>query len=536
MAALVTYRLSLIRVYQSMISRGGFEMVNHCRMSVLITLLVGILSGPAFAGTTLVNYNGVAGANIAVALEAMGADRTVAFNGTGNTATTIGVGYRTGQQLANGNLLLVTLVGSKFPATAINVCGVGAAGVADGIIANSTPSTDGTFLYPNLHALAGNVTAGGLFYSTNGPCNAAATANITPIIAATPTAGAATIQIKIQTSGGVDLDTSAPKTLATITPQFSESHHATAHIIDYLATPFNGTRLITGATASNITADGAVAGTSNNVAVTTAALDFGVAVGNAAVGAQNATGLTVSTVLSAQDTANWQGVSRMYLVPGNVTACAIGNNVSTVDAAPLIGTVAVNVTAAGFNGDTIGTKQFALCVEADGTSSLQGRTISLSENVNVTGTGANGPAGDPYDTAMTWTVNAYQALLPWVVNSAAAPTFCLINNNDTATAGSALLDVTSSEKTILIANAALGTVPPSTSRLLTFTGNSASLAGGTPVDLTTLGANDRYSAKVSVTTHPSNVTVSCQQTDPITGAKRPVPVLTSGALTTYFKQ
>jgi hypothetical protein len=72
----------------------------------------------------------------------------------------------------------------------------------------------------------------------------------------------------------------------------------------------------------------------------------------------------------------------------------------------------MNITAAGFNGDTIGARQFALCVEADGTSSLQGRTITLSENVDVTGTGANDPATHAFATAMTWSVNAYQALPP----------------------------------------------------------------------------------------------------------------------------
>jgi hypothetical protein len=103
-----------------------------------------------------------------------------------------------------------------------------------------------------------------------------------------------------------------------------------------------------------------------------------------------------------------------------------------------------------------------------------------------------------------------------VINSAAEPTFCLINNNDTTTAASVLLDVTSSEGAFARANQSLRTVAPSTPKLLTFTGNSASLAGGTPVDVTTLEASNRYSVKVSVTTHPANVTVSCMQMDPIT--------------------
>jgi hypothetical protein len=118
-------------------------------------------------------------------------------------------------------------------------------------------------------------------------------------------------------------------------PQFSETHTRWAHTIDYLAAPFNGTRLITGGLASKVKADGAIAGTANNANVVTAALNFGAPVSNAAVGAQNVARLTVSAVISAQDTAKWQGVIWLYLVPGNVVAWAIGNNVSPVAAASL---------------------------------------------------------------------------------------------------------------------------------------------------------------------------------------------------------
>jgi hypothetical protein len=102
-----------------------------------------MITGYAFAGTTLINYNGAAG-NMTIALEAMATDQTVTFNGTGNTVDTIGIGYQTNQHLATGNLMVATLVGAKFPETAINVCGVGVAGGADGSIGNTTPSANST--------------------------------------------------------------------------------------------------------------------------------------------------------------------------------------------------------------------------------------------------------------------------------------------------------------------------------------------------------------------------------------------------------
>jgi hypothetical protein len=57
--------------------------------------------------------------------------------------------------------------------------------------------------------------------------------------------------------------------------------------------------------------------------------------------------------------------------------------------------------------------------------------------------------------------------------------------------------------------------------------DSASLTGGTAIDLTSSGTNTRYVTKLTVTTNPNNSTISCVQTDPATGAKRSVTVLTN---------
>lgn len=499
-------------------------MGKKVRVLMLAMMVVCLAASSSFAGTTLTNYNGAAG-NISVALETLGADRTVTFNGTGNAAGTIGIGYTAGQALAEGNLLVVTLTGAKFPATAINICGVGVVGGADGVIGNATPTANATSAAFQLNAFAANVASGGLIFLTNGGCDAAITANITPIIAATASAGTPTIQIVAQTAGGVTIDSSTAKRLATISAEYASATNVTNHIIDYLATPFNGTKIITAGLASNVTADGSNNAAGNNTNITKAALNYAVNTGTAVVGAANAPGLTVSAVVSVQDSAAWQGISRLYVVPGAAAACNIANNVSTVNTAPS-GIVALNVTAGAagaFNGSL--PVQLALCVEANGTASLQTRTLQTSTKVNVTGTGANDPAAAAYANAMNWFVNAYQGVLPWIINGATLPTYCLINNADSTLTATVTIDVISSESTVVLTNAPLGTIAAKTSKLLLLTGNSVYFfdGTGTPVNVSSLGADKRYSARVTATVAPANASIACIQADPA-GAKRSVPV------------
>jgi len=90
-----------------------------------------------------------------------------------------------------------------------------------------------------------------------------------------------------------------------------------------------------------------------------------------------------------------------------------------------------------------------------------------------------------------------------------------------------LLDVLSSEDGVVIATQILGTIAAKTSNMATFTADSASRAGGTPVSLSTLGTDKRYSPKVTVTVNPNSAGMMCIQTDPGTGGKRAVPVLTN---------
>jgi hypothetical protein len=99
--------------------------------------------------------------------------------------------------------------------------------------------------------------------------------------------------------------------------------------------------------------------------------------------------------------------------------------------------------------------------------------------------------------------------------------YCSINNESLTNSADVTLDIFS-EGSLVLANQILGTIPPMTSKLLSFVGNSVSLTDGTSVSLTGLGANNRYTARLTVRQYPMNVTISCSQIDH-TGAKR-IPV------------
>ena len=273
-----------------------------------------------------------------------------------------------------------------------------------------------------------------------------------------------------------------------------------------------------------------------SAAISTSAANTFSTNGSSGAGGQNAA-LTVSAVVSLQDSAAWQGVKRLYLVP-SATACTIGANI-VANSAPA-NTVALTLPSTGagggnFNG--IATSQYDLCIEADGVTSLQTRTITASDAITVSGGGTVPTA--PFANAMTWGLNAYQGLIPFMVNAASVPTFCLVNNADIARSGSVLIDVISSEGAIVITNLNIGTLAPKTSQLYSFTGNEIDTVSTAGVavkvgDLTTLGANVRYSPRMTVTVNPNNVTVACIQTDPVSGVKRSVPVFSSNNVN--FKQ
>lgn len=492
-------------------------MSKSLRLAVFIVLLIGLMAGSAFAGTTFVN-NGAANSPYTASLEALGAARNVTMNGAANGP----ISYSVTQSITGANFLQVSFTGAAFAGNQVRVCKVDGA-AAGNQLAVATPSggtSSYSFQIGSTNATAAIPVGETAYLTTEAACNATgAGSNLVLQLNSTTSATSPTVSLGIVSAGNLPVDTTSTKTLADIRSEFAVNVPGPggtgAHVVDYLGTPGDGTRFtVTPTGATNLTANSLAAAnivkTSNNFAANN---------GTAAMGADNAS-LTVSAVVSLTDTQSWQGISKVFLnsvTAGNCTDNAGGNLVGTGSPS---GTVALTLPAGAFNG--MQSASFSVCILGNGTSSLSARTIAGSINVNVTGTGANDPAASSSGNIDVWTLNAFAATLPWAVNSSAVPTYCLISNASTTRTASVIYDVISSENGVVVGNQTLGTIAPMTSKLMTITNNSVSLAGGTATDLTTLGADKRHADRVTVTVTPGQVTMSCIQTDPVTGGKRNV--------------
>jgi len=515
-------------------------MIRHLKILLFGMALIGLMAGSAFAGTTQVNQ-GAANAAYTASLEAMGAARNAEISANvaaAAAAANYAVTYSTSQQIATSNFLSVTLTGAAFTGNTIRMCKAIAAGAnTDGIYAVATPPAASTsYNFQINYAAAGDtndLVAGSILYLTTATaCSNSAgsmpASNLLLQLSSTSAATSPSIAVAIISSGGLSVDTSSTKQLALITKEYTVGFAATNHSVDYLAvTPANGTRLNPGnvAFAGTPAANNAI-----NIRVPVA-LNFTANGSQAGGAAATNAGITVSGVVQLTDTAAWQGASKVFLsnfanYNGTCTDNAGGNLVGTGSPS---GTLSFTIPAGAFNGGIqaggAAAANLAVCLMADGNSLSQPRTIQASVAIN-TGTGGNSDAATSFTTLDSWDTNAYQGYATWVVNSSLVPTYCLISNNDTTKSVTALLDVASSEGGVVLSGT-LGTIASKTSNMLTFTGNSASLTDGTAVDLTTLLADKRYAAKITLTTSPNNATVTCIQTDPTTGAKRAVPVVTN---------
>jgi len=482
--------------------------------------VIGLMAGSAFAGTVRVNH-GAANTSYTISLEALGAARSILLQGTGgiggaNAAGNYAIEYAPGQNLTATNLVNLTFNGAAFNGSTINVCSSG----TNQILATATPAAGANTA--NFQLAAGtNVLTTQFVYLTNGNCNSTAAAdgsNNLPIqIPITASATTATVTVGAQTAGGISIDTVSTANIARVRAEYASAfaNPAAAHIVDYLGTPGNGTTFtVTPTGATNLTANSLAAANINRT-VNNFNANFG--------GAQNA-GLTVGSVVSLGDTQAWQGLTKVFIntiAAGNCTDSAGSNTVGT--GAPT-GTVALTVPAASFNG--AGNIDLSLCLVGGGNALSIPRTITASVNVDVTGTGANDPAASTFTTVDTWTTNAYQGFVGWLVNSTVVPTFCLISNNDTIKTVTVLMDVVSSEGSTVVSGT-LGTIAPKTAKLATFTSGSVTLAGASPVSIATVPADNRYSSKLTITTAPANASVTCIQTDPATGVKRAVPTFSN---------
>jgi hypothetical protein len=489
------------------------KMIRHLKILLFGMALIGLMAGSAFAGTVGVNH-GALNATIFMSLEALGAARsdTVVGNAAiGNSpAGNYGVTYVATQDLTATNLLGVSFTGGGFNGDIINLCKIEGADNNQTQIGTGQPSA-GTTSYN--FQLSGAVGARNSMVLTNAACNATGARNFPFRYSATTSAGYATITIAANTSGAQPIEAAASANVGQIRTEYAVSaFNATVHTVDYLGTPGDGTRFTAGNNASAAT---------NSLDITQRINTFTV---NGGAGAAPNAGLTVGAAVSITDTLGWQGLSKVFLAQAGVATCADTAAGNLVGTGTLSGTLSLTVPAAAFDGNGAnGGANFGICLVGSGTAFSVPRTIQASVDVNVSGTGANDPAATSLANIDTWITNAYQGFVGWLVNSSALPTYCLINNADTTRTGTILLDVVSSEGAVVLSGT-LGTIAPKTSNMATFTVNSVSLTGGTALSLATLGADKRYTAKITTTVTPANVLVTCIQTDPVSGAKRSVPV------------
>jgi len=331
------------------------------------------------------------------------------------------------------------------------------------------------------------------------------------------------------TAGGLAVDSGGTATLAVVSAEFKTTVAAGNHTIDYLSTPFNGTLLL-GDNAAGVNSF-AVSGGANSV-LTIADQGQAYSCANAA--------LTAAQTVSLTDSAIWQGVTKVWLdVSAGVKCLDKAANNAVGAGAPTSNPVTLTVPAGVFNGTSVNADALGLCVVVNGTSTLQTRTITGTSTI----AGASGVTGFNSDvksaTLDTWNLNAYTAVIPWLVSGTGTvvPTYCTVNNGNTVPASAGItLTVLSTEGTVTgLTGLSLGAINAQTTELLTFGASGITNPAGTVLQsLSSMGNNVRYSALITVAAGAPGVSISCSQTDPVTGGKRAVPVL-AGPGAVYFQ-
>lgn len=528
-------------------------MGKYFKLLVLAMLVSMLAIGTALAGTTKVNHAATATA-LKIATETTAANRTAIIQASAaltkaNYNDVAPISFSMTQALSSGNLIVVTFEGgAAFDGQQINVCAINTTPTGI-IIATATPAVGTTNQAFNLVDVAQaalgspNVAAGNHIWLSNSATCAIAANAVMPVLITT---GATTPTVKISqvTAGNVPLDTSTAVNVATIVREFNVTNASTSHTIDYLASGATGNKILNGSnTTSQITADSqaATAGV-NVVAFTRTTVDYAT---NVAAGNYGA-GLNVTGVISVTDPdQSWSGVNRVYILQSPAQCNDAGNIVAASNSPSGTVNFAIGAsTGAGNFPGAAGTTAmgYGLCVQGNG-STLSTRTIKAQGIISVSG-GGSGTQGSVAN-AQVWGINGYQAIIPWSMTLADAATYCLINNgNTTGSSANVLFEAVSSEGGIAITSTNIGTVAIKTSKLLLMNDSSACLSadGATcspaGASLTTLGASKRYSAKLTITGSPANITMTCVQKDAAapSGLKRVMPVLTDSTSTSYFKQ
>jgi len=517
-------------------------MGKYLKLFVLTMIILCMVAGSAFAGTTRVNHQ-AANTPLKVGQETLGTNRTIALQASAaltkaNYNDAAPISFSMTQALSSGNLIVVTFGGgAAFDGQAINVCAMNTTPTGI-IIATATPAAGTTNQAFNIVDVAQaalgapNVAAGNhIWLSNSAACAVAGNAYLPVQILSTATSP--TVKIAQTTSALVPLDDSTAVAVATILREFNLTNTSTSHTIDYLATGATGNKVLNGSnTTSSLTADSQVATAGVNIVAfyRANAVDYAANVAGNYGAALNIRG----TVKLTDPDQSWAGVNRVY-ISNSPAVCSEAANVIVASNSPT-GTVTLSIPAGSFPTTTgIAPDGINVCVQCN-SSTLSTRTIYAQGIISVEGTGAGTGVTGNISAAQVWGINGYQAVIPWVVTDDGYATYCVINNgNASGDAANVLFEAIASEGSISIASTSLGTVAAKTSKLLTLDGTNATLAGGTPVSLSALGATKRYKVKATITAPPANVSVACVQKDPGGTVKRSVPVLTSET-TGPFKQ
>lgn len=490
-------------------------MKKYSKILVLAMFVVAIMSTGVWAGTVTTS------GTVSVALEAMGAARNYTIPGAGSSTgyTSFGMKFTPGQTLASGSLLTVSFVNAGFNAVPYYLCEINSANAvkSTGVpVGYGTPSANATNYSFVVNGVGGGNSILLTTSASSSDCGNTGNPGLSVRFQPVTSAGMASVSYIVAISG-TTYDSGNAANFANISKQFNTAYLSGNSTIDYAN---NAT-----ANGSNFGGTNAATGGSANIIYT----DKDLAAANAT--APNA-GLSVSAILSLQDTASWQAVQRVYLNSSDAS-CALANN-KAINNAPS-GTVALALNSTSFNGAAsfLGN----VCADVKGNAVIQSRTIKGSYDITVPSGGVD-PAADSYTTVMTWMSNSYQGIVPYISADSTYGTICFINNKSTLAAG-ATADVVSSESGVLLSSQTIGTIGAGTTVRVDFAGtittysySGSTETAGTPVTLTGLQANDRYSAMINVGSAPANITVNCIQKDPA-GSKRAVPVLQQNTTTSW---
>lgn len=489
------------------------------------------MAAPAFAGS--ISFNSSAGVNtpIAVALEAMGNARNFTMTSTSNGVNFInGAALRIvpGQALSTGSVLTVSFANAGFGNTPVYICEIDATNntSAQSPAATATPSSNSTsqafVLGRGVSASNQVVITTSANSSTCSDSNGAFIVRFQPISSAAMASASYTVSL----SGTTYDSGNAVNNIGNISRQYSTAYAANNTNIDFLNYAANGSKF-----EGNVTTSAGA-----NANIVNAAKQFDT-VGNG--------GLTVSALIGLQDTASWQGVSKLYIVNGAASTCNVANNSAVVNA-PSSGVANISIPTTIFNGNAaIAASNVTVCADVAGTTTLNTRTITGAIDITVSGTGANDPAQDSYTTLMNWYSNGFQGILPYATTYSGYPTYCLINNTGSSSAGITvdILTAESGASLSSLGGLSIGSVAASGTKLIAFSGtaitpytySNGSESAGTAVSLTGLNSTvDRYAARINVGGSPTTITTKCYQATPA-GSYTDIPIFTSGTNTNYLK-